>query len=203
MGANIVYTLNGTDFRDYGVYVSKSDGLFDRPAIKLDDGNMDLSKAYVSARDITLSCFIKAASKEQFIGRMCGFTGLLNVNALSCLVIHAGTIVLPYMVYCSDAIEVEKEWSNHLMVGTFKLKLKEPEPVKKVIEANASCTITMTTPKAVNIYWGDGNCSLDVVGDISVRHDYDSAVRHYVVVTGDIDCIKGFVTNGTIIFSKI
>ena len=93
MGANIVYKLNGTDFRDYGVYVSKSDGLFDRPAVKLDDGNMDFKKAYISSREITLSCFIKALGEEQFIGRMCDFLKLLKVDALSFLAIQVGTIV--------------------------------------------------------------------------------------------------------------
>ena len=203
MGANIVYKLNGTDFRDYGVYVSKSDGLFDRPAVKLDDGNMDFKKAYISSREITLSCFIKALGEEQFIGRMCGFLKLLKVDALSFLAIQVGTIVLPYLVYCAESIEVDKEWSGHLMVGTFKLKLREPEPVKRVIAANGSCTINMYTPKAVNIYWGDGNFAADVIGDISVRHDYDSVAEHYIIVTGDIDCIDNFSTDGIIIHSKI
>ena len=132
----ITYRINGTDFRDYGVYVSKSDGLFDRPKIKeissidwdtIPGEDIDLSRAYVSAREITLSCFVKATSKEQFIGRMCGFMNLFDTRRIGQLDIDVNGTKLQFSVYCRDAVTVEKTWNDRMMIGTFKLKLTEPE----------------------------------------------------------------------------
>ena len=56
---------------------------------------------------------------------------------------------LLYEVYCKDEISVAKKWSDELMVGTFKLKLFEPEPVKRILkhirvgDSTKTCTITM------------------------------------------------------------
>ncbi|WGU70641.1 hypothetical protein QIU18_00335 [Capnocytophaga canimorsus] len=42
-----------------------------------------------------------------------------------------------YEVYCKDAIEITKKWNDSTMVGTFDLKLIEPEPIKKSTEIQA------------------------------------------------------------------
>lgn len=78
---------------------------------------------------------------------------------------------LVYEVELLDEADPEKSWgqySNDLMVGTFRLKLVEDEPVKKVLRyiggtANGKATITVTSSKLLNIYWGDGHAHLRCV----------------------------------------
>ena len=115
-----------------------------------------------------------------------------------------------YEVYCKDAIEIQKEWSDDLMVGTFKLKLIEPEPVKRVLkhirvnDATKACTITLTSSKYVNIYWGDGSVDYDISGDsFKITHNYDVNGDYFPVVTGCIDEISSFETNAIIVWERI
>lgn len=117
---------------------------------------------------------------------------------------------LIYEVYIKDEIEVSKTWNDSLMVGTFKLKLREPEPVKKVLkhirvsEATKTCEITLTSTKYVNIYWGDGNVDYDIAGkDVSVQHEYTENGDYFPVVTGCIDEITSFTTNAIIVWERI
>ena len=117
---------------------------------------------------------------------------------------------LIYEVYCKDAIEISKEWSNELMVGTFKLKLVEPEPVKRVLkhirvgEATKTCSITLTSSKYVNIYWGDGKVDYDVSGEnLTITHNYDVNGDYFPVITGCIDEISSFTTNAIVVWERI
>ena len=96
------------------------------------------------------------------------------------------------------------------MVGTFKLKLVEPEPVKRVLkhirvgESTKTCTITLTTTKYVNIYWGDGSVDYDISGDsVKVKHDYANNGDYFPVITGCIEEIKSFETNAIVVWERI
>ena len=117
---------------------------------------------------------------------------------------------LIYEVYVKDAIRISKEWSANLMVGTFTLNLIEPEPVKRVLkhfrngESTKRVSITMTTRKDVNIYWGDGCVSEDVCGtNLTITHDYTDNGSYYPVITGCIEEIADFETNAIVVFTKI
>ena len=182
------YLIDGHDFKDYGIYVASSDGLLNRPKLKdpmsvnwdnYHGQSVDLAHKYYDTREITLSCFCKAESKMDFIKKINDFQRLFDKRGTNRLVVDVHPVKpLIYEVYSTDAIEVEKEWNDYLMVGTFKLKLKEPEPVKKVLkhirvgESTKTCTITMTTTKYVNIYWGDGSVDYDIAGTyLNISHD--------------------------------
>ena len=96
------------------------------------------------------------------------------------------------------------------MVGTFQLKLIEPEPVKRILkhirisDATKTCTITMTTAKMVNVYWGDGNVDYDIEGEeITITHDYADNGDYFPVITGCIDEITDFETNAIVVWSKL
>ena len=211
--------IDGVDLKTMGVYVSMSDGILNRPKMKTPASvswdnyhgmAVDMNHKFLEAREITLSCFQKADNKLDFIKRIADFQEMFNKKGFNRLVfdIHP-TKPLIYNVYCTDAIEVTKEWSDAMMVGTFKLKLIEPEPVKRVlkhIRANTStktCRIEINTPKYVNIYWGDGHVDYDIVGNVTVNHDYTENGDYYPVVTGDIDAIESFTTNAIIVWPKI
>ncbi len=213
------YTIDGVDFKDYGVYVSDSEGVVSRPKLKeplsLSWDNyhgvvVDLNHKFYEQREITLSCFIKANSKSEFAMKVAKFEQLFDAQGTQRLVIDIHpTKPLIYEVYCKDEIAISKKWNDNLMVGTFKLKLIEPEPVKRILkhirtgESTKTCSITLKTTKLVNIYWGDGTVDYDVSGDITKTHDYTENGDYYPVITGCIDEITEFSTNAIIVWNKI
>ena len=143
-----------------------------------------------------------------FIKKITTFEQQFDKKGTNRLVIDVHPVKpLIYEVYCKDAIEISKEWSDELMVGTFKLKLIEPEPVKRVLkhirvnESTKTCTITLTSTKYVNIYWGDGSVDYDISGDsVKITHNYDVNGDYFPVVTGCIDEISSFETNAIIVW---
>ncbi|UWH95599.1 MAG: hypothetical protein [Bacteriophage sp.] len=214
------YLLDGVNFKEYGVYVSGSDGVMNRPKMKAPatlnwdnyhGESVDLSHKFYESREITLSCFVKAESKMDFIKKITTFEQQFDKTGTNRLVIDVHPVKpLIYEVYCKDAIEISKEWSDELMVGTFKLKLIEPEPVKRVLkhirvnESTKTCTITLTSTKYVNIYWGDGSVDYDISGDaVKITHNYDVNGDYFPVVTGCIDEISSFETNAIIVWERI
>lgn len=214
------YTLDGVDFKEYGVYVSDSEGVVNRPKLKdmakvswdnYHGESVDLQHKFYEPREITLSCFIKAKSKNDFITMMSRFEQLFDKPGTNRLTIDVHPIKpLIYEVYCKDEITVSKKWNDELMVGTFKLKLIEPEPLKRILkhirisESTKTCTITLTTTKLVNIYWGDGKVDYDVFGDNkTITHEYTQNGDYFPVITGCIDEISSFTTNAIVVWSKL
>ena len=209
------YLLDGVDFKTYGVYVSGSDGILNRPKLKSPASlswdnyhgeSVDLMHKFYESRQITLSC-----SKMDFIKRVSEFEAQFDKKGTNRLVIDVHPIKpLIYEVYCKDAIEITKEWSDELMVGTFKLKLIEPEPVKRVLkhirisDATKTCTITLTSRKLLNVYWGDGQVDYDISGESkTITHDYEQNGDFFPVITGCIEEITDFETNAIVVWERI
>lgn len=214
------YTLDGVDLREYGIFVAASEGILNRPKLKnltriswdnYHGEDVDLSHKYYETREITLSCFIKAQTKNDFIVQMSRFEQLFDKRGLHRLMIDVHPIKpLIYEVYCKDEISVSKKWNDELMVGTFKLKLIEPQPMKRVLkhirisEATKTCSINISTHKLVNIFWGDGEVDEDISGsDITVSHNYKENGEYFPVITGCIDEIQKFQTNAIIVWNKL
>ncbi len=215
------YLIDGIDIKEtFGVCVSDSDGVVDRPKLKpptsvsWDDYHgeaVDLQHKFYDPREITLSCFIRANSKNEFIAQVSAFQQLFDKAGTQRLLIDVHPIKpLVYEVYCKDAIDVSKTWNNKLMVGTFKVKLVEPEPVKRVLkhiranEATKTCTITLTSTKLVNIYWGDGSVDEDISGtDYTITHDYADNGDYFAIITGCIDEITEFSTTAILVWNKL
>ncbi|GHT09176.1 hypothetical protein FACS189426_06780 [Bacteroidia bacterium] len=214
------YLLDGVNFKEYGVYVSGSDGVVNRPKLKAmaslswdnyHGESVDLNHKFYEPREITLSCFVKAKDKNDFITKVSEFEQLFDKKGTQRLTIDVHPIKpLIYEVYCKDEIAIAKTWNDSLMVGTFKLKLIEPEPVKRVLkhmrvgESTKTCTITISTLKLVNIYWGDGTIDYDVSGNnFTITHDYDTNGDYFPVIAGCIDEIDSMSTNAIIVWNKI
>lgn len=217
---NITYSVDGVDFKTWGVYVSGSEGILNRPKLKAltslswdnyHGESVDLMHKFYEPREITLSCFIKADTKIDFITRLAEFERQFDKVGTQRLVIDVHPVKpLVYEVYCKDAIEVTKEWNDELMVGTFKLKLVEPEPVKRMLkhirvgESTKRCTITLSTRKYVNIYWGDGTVDYDVCGEKkTITHDFTTNGDFFSLITGCIDEITDFETNAIVVWNKL
>lgn len=233
----LAYLLDGIDFKTYGVGVSKgkgfTDGLKMKDPLKVEFNGyhgeaIDLTRPRFEAREITLECFIdKAGGKMAFVQAMMEFLEQFHAKhqlpngtpagaELCAAGLHRLTLdihptkPLIYEVYLPDATNVDKEWNDKRMVGTFTLTLREPEPVKRVLkhmrtsEANKRISITVTTTKLVNIYWGDGTTTQDVCGtNVTVTHDYASNGEYYAVITGVIEEIEAFATNAIVVWNKL
>lgn len=232
----LAYKLDGINFKDYGVYVSASKGLLD--GLKMKEPNkvefdgyhgtaVDLSRPRFEERSITLECFMKVKGGkmafvqavknfvEQFhakhVAPASGMEGSVCPAGLHRLTVDIHpTKPLLYEVYLPDGMEVDKTWNDSKMVGTFSLKLTEPEPVKKVIkhlrvsEETKRLTITLTTTKLVNIYWGDGTQMQDVYGtNVTITHDYAEDGDYFAIITGVIEEVTNVDTNGIIVWDKL
>lgn len=218
---NFEYTIDGVNIKDkFGVCVADSKGVISKPKLKApttvswDNYHgevVDLYHKFYEPREITLSCFCKADSKNDFITKIMQFEQLFDKQGTQRLMISVHPIKpLVYEVYCKDEISVTKTWNDRLMVGTFDLKLTEPEPVKRVLkhirvsDATKECQITLSSEKYVNIYWGDGDSDLDVCGTGKVvKHTFKDNGNYFIIITGCIDEISEFSTNAIVVWNKL
>lgn len=220
---DVEYYIDGVNFKDYGVEVSASDGLVGRLAQKeclsVDWNNYhgvvrDRQRKRFKERTITLDCFISASGRVAFVEGCNAFFKLFDGDHTRRLKVAVGVDTKPlvYEVDLQDTTDVSKKWgSRHdeLMVGTFKLKLIEDEPVKRVLRHtsannNSVATITMTSSKLLNIYWGDGTHTFNVGGDnATVTHTYALPGEYDIIVAGVIEDIKEFDTNAIVVWELL
>lgn len=233
---SLAYKLDGVDFKEYGVHVSASKGLLDglkmKEPTKVEfDGYhgtaVDLTRPRFEERSITLECFMHVTGGkmafvqavknfvEQFHAKHAapasGMEGSVCPAGLHRLMVDIHpTKPLLYEVYLPDGMEVDKTWNDTKMVGTFSLKLTEPEPVKMVLkhmrvsEETKRLTVTLTTSKLVNIYWGDGTQMQDVYGtNVTITHDYAVDGDYFIIITGVIEEVTDVSTNGIIVWDKL
>lgn len=219
----VTYYINGVTFSSLGVKVSQSKGIVD--ALKMREPSkvtwpdhhgevVDLAAPRYESREITLDCFIEADSSTAFILAAQAFIAAFQKAGLQRLMIDVNDGVvtrkpLVYEVYMSEGLDLTKDWNATKMIGTFSLKLKEPEPVKRVYKFVATAgamtvTMTVTTSKPVNIYWGDGSSNLDVVtGTGQVSRVFATEGTFYIVITGVIEDISSVTTTATLVWSKL
>lgn len=233
----LTYLLDGVDFKQYGVFVSASKGLLD--GLKMKDpykvefdgyhgAALDLSRPRFEEREITLECFITTTGgKLEFVRKVKEFLdqfsarhkvadgATLNANlcpaGLHRLMVDIHPVkALVYEVYLPDATDIDKTWNDARMTGTFTLKLREPEPVKKVLKhirtsaANARTGFTISTSKLVNVYWGDGTTLQDISGtNVEVSHTYADNGEYFIIITGVIEDIEAFSTDDIVIWDKV
>jgi hypothetical protein len=218
--SQLSYLIEGVDFKEYGITVSESNGILDRPKLKspfkvdwpgYHGEVVDMDSKRVEARQIELNCWMKANGKMDFVTKLNTFLDVFQANGTQRLTIAIHpTKPLIFEVYNESGISISKRWNDKLMVGTFTLKLVEPDPVKRIIrhqrisEATKTLTITMTTAKAVTIHWGDGAKDYDVFGkNITLSHNYSQDGIFYAAIGGVIEDITGFSTSGILVWNKI
>lgn len=216
----VKYYIEGVDFSQYGVRVADSVSTIGKlkmkEPFKVDWHNyhgemVDLRKKYYQPRDIRLECYLAASDPAEFIQRFNAFSGLFDNAYTSRLTMHVeGNELIPFEVYAPDGIEVKKTWSPELMVGTFTLNLREPEPVKRVIkytrtdDSDKTVSITITSNKMLNVYWGDGTHTFDQSGVAeTITHEYATNGTYHIVITGNIEDITAFETTGVVTWEKI
>lgn len=215
--AELSYKLNGVDFKDYDIYVSESNGLLDKPAYKeplkidWDDYHgevVDLKNKRLQAREITLNCFMKAEGKIDFVQKLNNFLDQFDADGTQRLEVDIHpTKPLIYDVYLPSGLSVTKRWNDTLMVGTFSLKLREPDPVKRIVRFQRTDSATVlnvqfTSPKITVINWGDGTTE-EVSGTVNTSHTYTANGIYYASIAGVIERITNFSTNGILVWNKL
>ena len=216
---DVEYYIDGVNFKDYGVYVSASEGLVgqlaQKEALSVDYENYHgvsrcRRNVRYKERTITLKCFIETRSRRDFVDKVNQFFCLFDSRCSHRLKVEYDQDYKPlvYQVDLSEASNVDKKWAttnDEMMVGTFTLKLIENEPVKRVLRFyGTNVTMTLTSTLKLNIYWGDGSHTFDVDGsDTTVGHTYSRPGVYDIIITGVIEEIEGFDTNASIIWELL
>lgn len=220
---DVEYFIDGKNFKEFGVFVSKSAGLVGRlerkEALQVNWDNYhgivrDKKRPRYKERNITLDCFIEASGRAAYVEWVNLFFSQFDAEGNHRLRVDYDGKAKPlvYEVELLDEADPEKSWgqySNDLMVGTFRLKMVEDEPVKKVLRyiggtANGKATITVTSSKLLNIYWGDGTHTYDVSGsEQTIEHTYVTPGEYEIIVSGVIEDIEKFETNAIVIWELL
>lgn len=221
--STLEYILDGVNLKDFGIRVSASTGVLDLPKLKsptevdwpdYHGKVLDLTDKRYSEREITLSCWCKATGKSDFAERIYNLCDHFRKDGTIRLEITINPLKpLVYEVYNEDGVAVSKKWHDEQMIGTFTLKLQEPDPVKRVMRhqyagsSTKEVSVAFKSDKMVNIYWGDGTVEQDVYGDHTgenaITHSYETTGVYYVIVAGVIEEITDFNTNGIVIWSRL
>lgn len=221
--ATIDYFINGVNLKEYGIRVESSSGILDLPKMKTPTSSewadyhgkvIDLTDKRFEEREITLNCWLKANGKIDFATRVNNFYEVFREDGTQRLMISIHpTKPLVYEVYCADGIAQNKRWHDDKMIGTFQLKLREPDPVKRVVRhqklsaATNTLNVAFKSSKMVNVYWGDGNVDYDVFGDKTgnnkLTHTYENDGIYYAVIAGVIEEMEDFSTNGIVVWNRL
>jgi hypothetical protein len=220
---DVEYYINERNFKDFGVFVSSSSGLMGRLGRKSslesdwDDYHgqvIDLAHPRYKERTIELKCFIEALTRSQFVQAVDRFMSEFDkpyTQRFKCEY-DGRTMPLVYEVYVKDDVDVTKTWARYnddLMVGTFTLKIIEPEPVKRVLRWIAAddgtvASIKLTSNRMLDIFWGDGKATYNVHGDnITLTHTYEGSGEYEIIVAGNIEEIEKFSTNAIVLWDKL
>jgi hypothetical protein len=201
-------SINGLDFyTQYSVGVTKIKGHLDMPKPKKkeshnwDDENGEdvyLGKTYFEPREIEMELFIQAATKALFVSKIKTFFDAIRANGLQAL--KLGNIPKVFLVYYKDSDELVRmsKWNDTLMVGRFKVKFVEPNPLSRQFTSttNVAISFTMTTNKVLTIVWGDGTSETITGTAVTKTKTFPTAIARTTVIYGDIDSISGFSKTG-------
>ncbi|QNS40183.1 galactose-binding protein [Chryseobacterium manosquense] len=163
----VKYSVNGKYFKDYGVYISSSDGLFDalkRKKVNTYDwaeyhgSSLDLSSPKFEQREISLKGFVTGAN---WIDMKSNFDAIISefqkAGTQRLLIEPFGLKPLPYEVCMIDDVNLNKTFKDGKMVGVFTLKLIEPNPIKKVLYlTGTSLNLAYNSPNETEIFYGNG-----------------------------------------------
>lgn len=217
----IQYLIDNIDLKTYGVRVADTSGLLDIPKMKKPlsvnwpdrhGEQVDLSQVLFEPRDITLNCYMMASSRSEFLTRVNEFaaTVLMSPGLKQLIVIYDNSKPLAYMVYFPDGLDIKRStrWHAARQTGVFQLKLREPEPVKRVLRfsaltGNMQVSLAFTSIKQVTVYWGDKRSDVTHTSTPGLTHTYQVAGTYYIVMTGLMEDVNNVVTNAATIWELI
>lgn len=218
----IAYYLDGTAFSTYGVYVQSTVGITDMPKMKeltkfsspdLPGEYVDLTAPMLDVKDFTLNCWVKGTNALDLTQKINTFikalvTPVANVGTHRLHIAIDALSPLVYQVYCPDGMAVNVKFKNNETVATFSVKLREPEPMKRVYRWSSpptTCSFSIVTSKPVNIYWGDNTATKDIAinSTQTPARTYSGSGNKFIIITGDLDSISYLSTTATLVWDKL
>lgn len=209
----ISYKIDGVELSTYGIRVSNTKGLHNLPKMKKPlttsfpdrhGERVDLSSVYYEARDIELDCWIEATSRIYFLTKLNTFitTALVKTGLRQLLVAYDSSKPLCYMCYFESGLDVTREtkWNAARMFGSFTLKLREPEPFKRLykftpIEGDMDCNFAINCPTSLTLYWGDGTSTHMPAGESNAVKNYTTpGITFYIALVGNVNEITSIGT---------
>lgn len=165
--SEVRYSVNGKYFKDFGTYISSSEGLFDalkrKPVNTYDwaeyhGSSPDLSNPKFEQREITLKGFVTGSNWETMKSNFDAIVSEFQKAGTQRLLIEPfGLKPLPYEVCMIDEVRMQKDFTNGRMVGIFTLKLIEPNPIKKVLYFTGNTlNLSYNSPNETEIFYGNG-----------------------------------------------
>ena len=205
------YSINGKYFKDYGVYISSSDGLFDalkRKKVNTYDwaeyhgSSPDLSAPKFEQREISLKGFVVGDNWVSMKFRFDTIISELQKAGTQRLLIEPfGMKPLPYEVYMEDSSPLEKTFNDGKMVGIFTLKLIEPNPIKKVLRVNGSMLhLSYNSEFETEISYGNGEKDI-AYSNASLSKVLPSG--SIVVIAGNIENISNLITDAEVLWERL
>lgn len=206
----VKYSLNGKYFQDCKVYISSSEGLLDKLKPKkrkqydwaeYHGTAIDLSPARYEEREIKLNGWVEGNDWVEMKRNFDTLFSEFDKEGTVRLLVEFSGQVLVYDVYLEDKTELKKQFKGNDMVGTFSLKIKEPNPVKKVLKLRGeNLQLSFNTPTWVEINI-DGRNRIQK-GQISINENLSDRITHYITIAGNIENITNLQTNSEIIWEK-
>lgn len=205
---SVIYSINGKFFTDFGIYVSESKGLVDalkrrRPKAytwaEYHGISVDLSRPKFEAREITLNCFIIGENWDVLLNNFNAFRDeFANPDTQRLLIEPFGFKALPYQVYLSDEIDLQKKFAQGKMAATFSLKLIEPNPIKKVLYfEGGQFSLSYNSTTETEIFYSD--LTKDIVpGNASLNGK--TLPAGYIIIAGNMEDVTGFTSNATVVW---
>lgn len=208
----VIYLLDQIPFKNYNVYVSDSSNLFDKASIKENQKkdwsdehgyDIDLQSRYHNSKTITIDCFIPANSLKECIEKYNNFFNALDQKGSRRLSVIAGDLRMEYQVFRQDTAENKLIYDDSNAAGTFKLKLIENMPVKRILKSTQNTTtITLKSKKVLVINWGDGIEEYTSPNTETYSHTYLTTGVFYPIILGDLDSITTFNSNADVLWNK-
>lgn len=221
--SDVEYYIDGKNFKEFGVYVSKSKGIVGqlerKEGLQVDWDSYhgiarDKRRKRYKERTITLECIIEASGRSAYVEWVNLFFKQFEADGNHRLKIEydGTTKPLVYEVELHDGVDPEKTWGTYnddLMVGTFTIKLVEDEPVKRVLRhigttANSVASISFSSYKMLNVYWGDGTHTYNASGlKQTLEHTYSEPGEYDIIISGVIEDVTDFSTNAIVIWDVL
>lgn len=222
--SDVEYFVNGTNFKEFGVYVSASNGLvsqLERKEGLTEDWGMrhgiQRNQNYVrfKERTITLECFIEASSRSAFVEWLNHFYDQFRSRGTKRLRVEysGSTKPLLYEVTMQAPSDPDKQFGRYnedLMVGTFTITLVEDDPVKMVLRhifsssSQNTASFTLTSVYPVIVFWGDGTSEVvKAKSSTTVSHTYSNAGEYDIIIAGVIEEITNFSTSDIVVWQRL
>lgn len=161
--AEVIYSLNGKFFKDFDIFISSSDGLFDGLKPKKQNtydwaeysgiaSDINQKKIF-EPRKFTLTGFVKGSDWDEMLTNFWAVFGDLNkVGRQRLLIEPFGVKTLVYDVTNEESIDIKKTFKDGESYALFTIKLIEQKPIKKILYTDKnSLQLSFNSPKYVEV----------------------------------------------------